>query len=42
MKKLTLLIGIICAVAGSNLIAQGWKVVYSPIKADITGINFIF
>lgn len=41
MKKLTLLIGIICVLAGSNLFAQGWKVLKAPIKADITGINFI-
>ncbi len=41
MKKLTFLISCILIIAGSSLFAQGWEVVNSPIKADITGVNFI-
>jgi len=41
MKKFTLLISLICFLAGSNLFAQGWSILNSPIKGDITGINFL-
>lgn len=41
MKKLTLLISFLCFIAGTNSSAQGWKTIYSPISADITGIDFL-
>jgi len=41
MKKLTFLISLLCFIAGTNLYAQGWKTIYSPISADLTGIDFL-